>query len=189
MEILDNINMLSQCLFGGFQITVLFLFILKLIFKHKAALWSDLFLHSNCILLFTALLYGTIFLVDLYRSRYSQVTFQQEAFKWRVLGPYWYSYWIMVLIPLFVPHIFWFKKFRKSYKASLVIASILTTGNLFNRLLIILTSLYRDYLPSSWTYYGPDPVEIIFAGSLFTFILMLVYFVSKKRSKLLSKNF
>jgi molybdopterin-containing oxidoreductase family membrane subunit len=188
MEILDNINTLSQCLFGGFQITILCLFVLKLIFKQKAALWSDLFLLSNCILLFTALLSGIDFIIyQIVSFKYSDLHNPESPFYG--FGIFWYGYWIIIISRIIAPHILWIRKFRRSYRASLCFALLLfIIGPLFERLIIIATNSYKDYLPSSWTYYGPDPMEIIFTFSLFVFILMTVYFFSRKRLKSLKLN-
>jgi hypothetical protein len=177
MEIVRN---LVQCLFSGFQITVVVLFIMKLIFKKYDLFWQNLFLLSNCILLVTSLIYGVVYLTELYRASYSQVIYEQQAFKWRVIGPYWWSYWTMILVPFVFPQILWFKKFRRNYRTSLILV-LLLFGFIFEQFVIIVTKHYRDYLPSSWTYYAPRPLEVIVTFLVFTFVLMLLYFVCRKK--------
>ena len=74
------------------------------------------------------------------------------------------------------PQLFWFKKVRTSLLAMFVLSIVVNIGMWFERFVIIVTSLHRDYLPSSWTMYHPTWVEIgIFIGTIgmfFTFFLL-----------------
>jgi molybdopterin-containing oxidoreductase family membrane subunit len=178
MEIVMN---LVQCLFSGFQITVIVLFIMKMILKKHDSLWRNLFLMSNCILLVTSLVYGVVYLIELYSVWYSQVGYEQQSLKWRVLGPYWWSYWAMILVPFVLPQILWFKKFRRSYRTSLLLVPFLSFGSILERLIIIITTYYRDYLPLSWAYYAPHPSEMFVTFFIFTVVLMLLYFACRKK--------
>lgn len=178
MMVIDN---LISCLFSGFQITVVVLFILKLSFKKHELFWKDLFLLSNCILLVTSLVYGISYGIWLFEAWYSQVTYVQIAFKSRVIGPYCWSYWSTVLIPFVCPQVLWIKKFRRSFRIALLLIPFLSLGIIYERILIIVTGYYRDYLPSSWTYYAPNLFEFLITCSVFSFLLMLIYFIFRKR--------
>jgi molybdopterin-containing oxidoreductase family membrane subunit len=71
----------------------------------------------------------------------------------------------------------WFKKLRTSIMFSFVISIVVNIGMWFERFVIIVTSLHRDYLPSSWTMFSPTFVDIgIFIGTIgFFFVLFLLY--------------
>jgi molybdopterin-containing oxidoreductase family membrane subunit len=112
---------------------------------------------------------------------YSQVVYEQQAFKWRVLGPYWWSYWAMMTCNVISPQFFWFKKLRRNIVFTFLLSIVVNIGMWFERFVIIVTSLYRDYLPSSWTYYSPTWTEMGFYigtfGLFFTcFFLFAKYF-------------
>jgi len=75
------------------------------------------------------------------------------------------------------PQVMWFKKIRTSIVISFVISIVVNIGMWFERFVIIVTSLHRDYLPSSWTMFSPTFVDIgIFIGTIgFFFVLFLLY--------------
>jgi hypothetical protein len=118
---------------------------------------------------------------------YSQVVYEQQAFKWRVLGPYWWSYWILFFITFLMPQILWIRKFRKSYRVSFLLAALLSVEFIYERVIIvILTSYYRDYLPSSWSYYTPGIFEMILPFFVFVFVLTSLYLIFRKKLEISS---
>jgi molybdopterin-containing oxidoreductase family membrane subunit len=80
------------------------------------------------------------------------------------------------------PQIFWFRKMRRNVFVTFFMSIIVNIGMWFERFVIIVTSLYRDYLPSSWSiYYSPSIWEVGFYlgtfGLFFTcFFLFAKYF-------------
>jgi molybdopterin-containing oxidoreductase family membrane subunit len=108
---------------------------------------------------------------------YSGVEYEQYAFLNRATGPYWWAYWSMMTCNVFSPQFMWFKKLRTSIMFSFFISIVVNIGMWFERFVIIVTSLHRDYLPSSWTMFSPTFVDIgIFIGTIgFFFVLFLLY--------------
>src|SRR5690606_1083545 len=108
---------------------------------------------------------------------YSGVEYEQYAFLNRATGPYWWAYWAMMTCNVFSPQFMWFKKLRTSIMFSFFISIVVNIGMWFERFVIIVTSLHRDYLPSSWTMFSPTFVDIgIFIGTIgFFFVLFLLY--------------
>jgi molybdopterin-containing oxidoreductase family membrane subunit len=75
------------------------------------------------------------------------------------------------------PQLFWFKKIRKSFIATFIISIFVNIGMWFERFVIIVTSLHRDYLPSSWTMFHPTFVDIgIFIGTIGIFFTLFLLF-------------
>ena len=103
--------------------------------------------------------------------------YEQYAFLNRATGPYWWAYWSMMTCNVFSPQFMWFKKLRTSIMFSFIISIVVNIGMWFERFVIIVTSLHRDYLPSSWTMFSPTFVDIgIFIGTIgFFFVLFLLY--------------
>jgi predicted flap endonuclease-1-like 5' DNA nuclease len=116
-------------------------------------------------------------LQKLFIAWYSGVEYEQYAFLNRATGPYWWAYWAMMSCNVFSPQFMWFKKLRTSIMFSFFISIIVNIGMWFERFVIIVTSLHRDYLPSSWTMFSPTFVDIgIFIGTIgFFFVLFLLY--------------
>ena len=112
---------------------------------------------------------------------YSGVEYEQYAFYNRVTGPYWWAYWSMMTCNVISPQLFWFKKIRTNIAATFIISIIVNIGMWFERFVIIVTSLHRDYLPSSWAMFYPTFYDVgmyLFSfGFFFTaYLLFSKYF-------------
>ena len=117
------------------------------------------------------------YITELFMAWYSGVEFEQYAFLNRATGPYWWAYAGMMTCNVITPQIFWIKKIRTNLMATFIITIFVNIGMWFERFVIIVTSLHRDFLPSSWTMYVPTFVEVgIFLGTVgFFFVLFLMY--------------
>ncbi|MBS1774456.1 MAG: polysulfide reductase NrfD [Bacteroidetes bacterium] len=133
----------------------------------------------NKVIVLTGSIVGTAYLTELFMSWYSGVLYEQEAFKWRILGPYWWSYWAMMTCNVVSPQLFWFKKLRRNVPFTFIMSIVVNIGMWFERFVIIVTSLYRDYLPGSWTYYSPTWPEIGFYVGTFG-LFFTCYFLFAK---------
>ncbi|MCB0423926.1 MAG: molybdopterin oxidoreductase, partial [Mangrovimonas sp.] len=120
---------------------------------------------------------GVAYITELFIAWYSGVEYEQYAFLNRATGPYWWAYLLMMSCNVFSPQFMWFKKLRTSIMFSFFISIVVNVGMWFERFVIIVTSLHRDYLPSSWTMFSPTFVDIgIFIGTIgFFFVLFLLY--------------
>ena len=108
----------------------------------------------------TGSIVGCAYITELFIAWYSGVEYEQYAFLNRATGPYWWAYWAMMTCNVFSPQFMWFKKLRTSIMFSFVISIVVNIGMWFERFVIIVTSLHRDYLPSSWTMFSPTFVDI-----------------------------
>jgi len=112
-----------------------------------------LMLSMGCIV---GLAYGTEF----FMAFYSGNPYEQFVFKNRAFGPLNAAYWTMVTCNVIVPQLLWFRRVRTSLPLVFVIAILVNVGMWFERFVIIVTSLHRDFLPSSWAHYIPSTIEI-----------------------------
>ena len=83
----------------------------------------------------------------------------------------------MISCNVISPQLFWFKAVRENPAVVWIISIFVNVGMWFERFVIIVTSLHRDYLPSSWSMFSPTFVDIgIFIGTIgFFFVLFLLY--------------
>jgi len=96
----------------------------------------------------------------------------------RATGPYAWAVWTMFTCNVVVPQLLWIKRLRNTVPVIFVISILINVGMWFERFVIIVTSLHRDYLPSSWGYFRPTPVDILtFAGSIGLFLTLFLLFV------------
>ncbi len=120
-----------------------------------------------------ALAYGTEFFTALYSgNRYERFVFMNRA-----AGPFAWAYWIMVICNVVTPQLFWSKRIRRNFLVVFIASIFINIGMWFERFTIIVTSLHRDYLPSSWSDYVPTSIEILtFLGSFGLFFTMFFLF-------------
>jgi hypothetical protein len=168
-------------------ICILFYWFLKNEWKHEMVNWLYVF---NTILPLLTLINLVFFLAELFIAWYGQNPYEWYAFKENranVFRPYGWSYWLLLLSNMLLPQLLWFKKLRKSTIITFVVVFFSSFGIWFERLVIYLTSMYRDYLPSSWSaYYDREGLFLSFFVKSVCFIIItaIVYFVFHKRNKL-----
>jgi len=114
---------------------------------------------------------------EFFTALYSANQYEQFVFRNRALGPFAWAYWIMVGCNVLVPQLFWFRAVRRRFGLVFVLALLVNVGMWFERFVIIVTSLHRDYLPSSWSSYAPTSVEVAtLIGSFGLFLTCFLLF-------------
>ena len=130
------------------------------------------------IMLVTGTMVGYAYATEFFTAWYSGNPYELYAFLNRALGPYAWAYWIMVSCNVISPQVFWFKKARTSIPILFTLSIIINIGMWFERFVIIVTSLHRDFLPSSWGYFSPTIWDIAcLLGSFGLFFTMFCLFV------------
>jgi len=104
-----------------------------------------------------------------------------EQFMWlnrAWIGPYWWSYWALLATNIFTPQILWFRRVRQSPFMLFIISTIILVGMWLERFVIVVTSLHRDFLPSSWGYYKPTSIDwATYVGTLGLFFTLMFLFL------------
>ena len=164
-------------LFSGFAMVETLLIIMRKVVNMEAYITIKHIEYMNIIILLTGSLVGTAYITELFMSWYSGVEFEQYAFLNRATGPYWWAYAIMMTCNVLTPQLYWFSSIRKSFVATFILSIFVNIGMWFERFVIIVTSLHRDYLPSAWTMFSPTFIDIgIYLGTIgFFFVLFLLY--------------
>jgi hypothetical protein len=164
-------------LFSGFAMVATLLIIMRKVLHMEAYITVKHIEYMNIIIILTGSLVGTAYITELFIAWYSGVTYEQYAFLNRATGPYWWAYASMMTCNVITPQLFWIKKIRTSIAATFIISIFVNIGMWFERFVIIVTSLHRDFLTSSWTMFSPTFVDIgIFLGTIgFFFVLFLLY--------------
>ncbi|MCW5979696.1 MAG: polysulfide reductase NrfD [Bryobacteraceae bacterium] len=125
----------------------------------------------------TSLMVGLAYLTEFFTAFYSGNSYEQFVFLNRAAGPFAFGYWIMVLCNVSVPQLFWFRKVRANLAVVFVMSLLINVGMWFERFVIIVSSLHRDYLPSSWAGYAPTTIELAtLAGSFGLFFACFLLF-------------
>ncbi|MCU0960850.1 MAG: polysulfide reductase NrfD [Pirellulaceae bacterium] len=129
------------------------------------------------VILVTSLMVGYAYSIELFTAWYSQNPYESFLFLGnRPFGPYGVFYWIMVTCNVVIPQLFWFKKCRTTAWIMVVIAILVNVGMWMERF-VIMMSLTRDFLPSSWGLFIPTPIDIVmFIGSFGLFFTLFLLF-------------
>lgn len=129
------------------------------------------------ILIATGGLVAMAYLTEFVTAMYSNNEYEQFAFMNRAKGPLCWAYWIMVSCNILAPQILWFRRARENMLLVFIVTIFINIGMWFERFVIIVISLHRDYLPSSWTSYAPTSVEIAtLIGSFGLFLTLFLLF-------------
>ncbi len=132
----------------------------------------------NKVIVLTGTIVGVAYLTELFIAWYSGYIYEQFAFYNRVFGIYWWAYFGMMFCNVVSPQLFWHRSIRRSVWWTFFLSIVVNIGMWFERFVIIGTTLARDYVPSSWSYYTPTWVEIaIFTGTVGLFFTCYLIFV------------
>ena len=130
------------------------------------------------ILLATGLIVGYGYCVEAFMAFYSGNTYERFMMFNRLEGPYKHMYWLLLFCNLVAPQVFWFRKVRQSVPWLFVVAMIVNVGMWLERYIIVVVSLHRDYLPSSWgMYHGTIWDWTTFIGTIGLFLALLFLFI------------
>jgi molybdopterin-containing oxidoreductase family membrane subunit len=133
------------------------------------------------LIILTSGMVGLAYATEFFIAFYSGNRYEQFAFINRATGPLAWGYWIMVGCNVLVPQLFWFPRVRRMLPVVFVISLLINVGMWFERFIIIVSSLERDFLPSSWASYSPTSIEIATLvgsfGLFFTCFLLFCRFV------------
>nr|WP_247672522.1 NrfD/PsrC family molybdoenzyme membrane anchor subunit [Aquimarina sp. MMG016] len=167
----------AGAIFSGFAMVNTLLIIMRKVSNLENYITIQHIELMNIVIMITGSIVGVAYITELFIAWYSGVEYEQYAFLNRATGPYWWAYWAMMSCNVFSPQFMWFPKLRRSIMFSFIISIVVNIGMWFERFVIIVTSLHRDYLPSSWTMFSPTFVDIgIFIGTIgFFFVLFLLY--------------
>jgi molybdopterin-containing oxidoreductase family membrane subunit len=130
------------------------------------------------ILLATGLIVAYGYLIETFMGWYSGSTFEEFLIRNRFLGPYAPFYWAMLLSNALVPQLLWFKRLRDSVPVLFGVAVVVLIGMWLERFIIVVVSLQRDFLPSSWDLYIPTGWDwATFLGTIGLFLALLFLFI------------
>ncbi|MCU0390216.1 MAG: polysulfide reductase NrfD [Thermoflexibacter sp.] len=164
----------AGAIFSGFAMVLTLMLITRKVYHLEDYITIEHIEMMNIIIIVTGSIVGVAYTTELFIAWYSGVEYEQYAFLNRSTGPYWWAYWAMMTCNVISPQLFWIKSIRTSLTWTFVLSIVVNIGMWFERFVIIVTSLHRDYLPSSWVYFIPTIHDV--GTYLFTFGLFFTFF-------------
>ena len=130
------------------------------------------------LMLATGLIVAYSYVIEAFISWYSANQFERYVALNRAIGPYAWLYWLLIATNLVIPQALWSARVRKSIPAIFAIAFCVNVGMWLERFIIVITSLHRDFLPSSWGMYYPTVWDwATYAGTIGLFLMLFFLFV------------
>ncbi len=169
----------AGAVFSGFAMVQTLLLIMRKVSNLEGYITRVHIENMNKVILVTggivAVAYGSEFFVGWYTgSSYEDFTYLSWG---AATGPYWWAFWALIICNSVIPQLLWFKKIRRNYIWTFIIAIFINIGMWFERFDIIVINLSRGHLPSTWAQFSPTFIDVsIFLGTIgFFFVLFLLY--------------
>jgi Ni/Fe-hydrogenase subunit HybB-like protein len=168
----------AGAIFSGMAMVVTLMVICRVAFKLTDLITMLHFDRMSRLILLTGSMVGYGYATEFFISWYSGNPFEQFVFINRAMGPYAWAYWIMISCNVLSPQLFWFKKLRTHIPTLFVVSILINVGMWFERFVIVVTSLHRDFTPSAWGYFKPSLWDLAtLAGSFGLFFTLFCLFV------------
>ncbi len=146
--------------------------------------------NMNKVLLATSMMVGYGYLMEAFTNWYSGNEFERFGQINRMTGHYAPVYWLLIFCNVLVPQLFWSKRMRTHTLVTWFAALFVNIGMWSERFVIVIVSLTRDFIPSSWANYAPTWVDLSllfgtigFFGMLFLLFLRFIPAVSASEVK------
>jgi Ni/Fe-hydrogenase subunit HybB-like protein len=169
----------AGAIFGGFAMVLTLMLPVREIYGLQDLLtWKHIDNMAKIILL-TGSIVGYAYLSELFIAWYGGNKFELDAFMLRIKdGPYVWAYIAMMFCNVVSPQIFWFKKMRQNWFVVFLVCNFVNAGMWFERFVIIVTTLARDFVPGAWDMFHPTWVDIMtFVGSFGFFLMNFLLFL------------
>jgi molybdopterin-containing oxidoreductase family membrane subunit len=167
----------AGAIYAGFAMVLTLAIPLRAMFKLQDFITMHHLENMAKVTLVTGLIVVYGYLSEAFFGWYSANEYERFMLKNRVYyGPYAWSYWVLLLCNFLVPQILWSKRLRRNVVALFTVAMFVNVGMWLERFVIIVTSLHRDFVPSSWDMYYPtiwDFMTLFGTIGLFTTLMFL----------------
>jgi len=173
----------AGAIFSGFAMVQTLLLVTRKVLGLEEYITLEHIEVMNKVIVLTGSIVGCAYITELFIAWYGQNKYENWAFmenRANIFSPYGWSYYLMMFCNVVSPQMFWFKKLRRNLTFTFFMSVIVNVGMWFERFVIIVTSVYRDYLPSSWsTYYKPSIWEVGFYMGTFGLFFTCYFLFSK----------
>jgi molybdopterin-containing oxidoreductase family membrane subunit len=168
----------AGAIYSGFAMVLTLLIIARKLLNLEDFITVEHVESMNKILIATGSIVALAYITETFMSWYSGIEYEQYMLQNRMTGPYAWAYWIMIICNVGSAQLLWIRKLRRSLLFTFFISIVINIGMWFERFVIIVTSLHRDFLPSSWTMYKPTIVEYgLLIGTLGIFFTAFLLFI------------
>ncbi len=168
----------AGAIFAGFAMVLTLTIPLRAIFKLQDFITTRHIENMCKVMLATGLIVAYGYLIEIFMAWYSGHWYEKFMILNRITGPYKYHWWALILCNILAVQALWFRKVRASAIGAFIVAMFVNVGMWLERFVIVVTSLHRDFLPSSWGMYSGTFWDwATFIGSIGLFLALLFLFL------------
>jgi Ni/Fe-hydrogenase subunit HybB-like protein len=168
----------AGAIYAGFAMVLTLAIPLRRIYGLQDFITMQHLNYMGRIVLATGLVVAYGYTMEAFMAWYSGNIYEQYMMTNRFFGPYRHMYWLLLLCNVVVPQALWFARVRASTVALMVICMFVNVGMWLERYIIIVVSLSRDFMPSSWgLYHGSIWDYGMFLGTIGLFLTLFFLFI------------
>ncbi len=168
----------AGAIFSGMAMVVTLMVVCRVTFKLEHLITPLHFDRMARLILATATMVGYAYVIEIAVAWTSGDPIERYVFANRALGPYAWAFWLMVAANVLVPQVFWLARARASIPVLFAVSILVNVGMWLERFVIVVTSLHRDFLPSSWSLFVPTVWDVTtLLGSFGLFFTLFCLFV------------
>jgi molybdopterin-containing oxidoreductase family membrane subunit len=168
----------AGAIYAGFAMVLLLTIPLRKFYALEGFITMRHMHNMGKVMLATGLIVGYGYIMEAFFGWYSGNKYERFMIWNRMHGPYSLYYWALILCNIITPQFLWFKKFRSNLLVLWLISLVVSIGMWLERFVIVVTSLHRDFLPSSWGMYQPTQWDwAMFIGTIGFFFTLLFLFI------------
>jgi molybdopterin-containing oxidoreductase family membrane subunit len=168
----------AGAIYAGFAMVLTLAIPLRVLYGLEDFLTMRHLENMGKVMLVTGLIVGYGYVMEAFFGWYSANKYEQYMILNRMTGPYWPFYWTLILCNIVTPQFLWIKKVRTTPIMLFMISMVVNVGMWLERFVIVITSLHRDFLPSSWGMYWPTRWDwMTFFGTIGLFTTLFFLFI------------
>jgi molybdopterin-containing oxidoreductase family membrane subunit len=168
----------AGAIYAGFAMVLLLTIPLRKVFGLESFITMRHMHNMAKVMLATGLIVVYGYMIEAFFGWYSGNQYERFMIWNRMHGPYASYYWTLILCNGVTPQLLWFKKIRSNLLVLWLISLVVSLGMWLERFVIVVTSLHRDFLPSSWGFYSPTQWDwAMFVGTIGFFFALLFLFI------------
>jgi len=168
----------AGAIYSGFAMVLTIVIPVRKIYHLENLITLRHFNNMANVMLVTGLIVAYGYFIEAFMSWYSGDIFDQYMMTNRVLGPYGWIFWLLMLVNVLIPQALWSARVRRNLVALFLVALSINLGMWLERFVIVITSLHRDFVPSSWGMFFPTIWDwATLFGSIGLFLTLLFLFI------------
>lgn len=168
----------AGAVYAGFAMVLTLAIPLRAIYNLQDFITMRHLRNMSMVMLATGLIVAYGYLMEMFMAWYGANPYETFMITNRMAGPYAPQYWLLIVCNVLAPQALWFARVRNSPVTLFIVAMFVNVGMWLERYIIVVTSLHRDFLPSSWGMYAGTIWDwSLYVGTIGLFFALLFLFI------------